>query len=576
MRKVVFILLLMCSLRLMAQMECEVQITPNDTTFYTNNDTTITLSLSEEGTSQPYLISWQTNGENTLNISDSLHPTLFVSPSSTAIVEVDAMFLSEENLVPNGDFELGNTGFYSALQYVGTTGNRALWNEGTYAVGTNPHNYHESWINATHDGKMLIANGATDPGRIVYQTTINVQPYTDYVVKFEAANVDNGATSANVARFQFSIDGQMVGDIFSLSQTVFEWHEYYQIWTSGANTTATITIVNQNITGGGNDFAIDNVEVRELCNAYDMITINSIATNYDTIIENICEGEMYEFRGITFDTSVFYNDTVMEENTCNITTLILTVNPLNIKTIKDSICRGEKLVFYDQLLTTPGTYTYIKHNDNECDSLITLNLTVLATFVDTVIAEICEGEVYKDNNFSENKSGLYTKEYLSADGCPSSVTLVLTVNPAYHIEYKEISTTEEPYTEHGFYAEQTGTYVQELQTVKGCDSILTLYYKVDRPLIIYTENAFMPMNDNEQINRFRIIPNSEDVQIYRFQIFDRWGTLMYESDDIKEGWDGKYKNQFCPQGVYVYHLLYYSKFDPTYVKDYTGEFMLIY
>ena len=115
---------------------------------------------------------------------------------------------------------------------------------------------------------MLIVNGATSPGIVVYQTTINnIQPHTNYVVKFEAANIDNMATNSNIARFQFSIDGQMVGNIFPISTNIFQWDKYYQIWNSGNNSTATITIVNQNTSGGGNDFAIDNIEVHELCYA---------------------------------------------------------------------------------------------------------------------------------------------------------------------------------------------------------------------------------------------------------------------------------------------------------------------
>lgn len=558
---------------LFAQMECDIQIIPNDTVFYTNNDTTIVLSLSEEPN---FLISWSESGEG-LNVADSLHPTLFIPASSTNSIFVDATFLDGDNLINNGDFESGNTGFYSALQYVSSTGSQALWNEGTYTIGTNPHNYHQSWWNGTHDGNMYIGNGATSPGMVVYRTTINVQPYTDYVVKFEAANVDNGATSNNVARFQFSIDGQMVGDIFPLSTNVFEWNTYYQIWTSGNNSTSVITIVNQNTAGGGNDFAIDNIEVKQLCSAYDMVQIRSIATYYDTVEAQICEGESYEFRDTIFYENTLYNDTVSEENTINITTLNLTVNPKTIRNIEAQICRGESYTFFDTILSTPGTYSYFLQSENGCDSIINLQLDVKATFTDTIIAEICEGEVYHDNNFSETKTGVYTKEYMSIDGCPSSATLVLTVNPKYDIEYRVTAENEEgPFTEYGFYADSSGTYIQNLTTEKGCDSILTLYYVVDKPLLIYPYNAFMPMSDDENLNRFRICSNGEDVQVYKFQIYDRWGTLMYESNDIKEGWDGKYKGKYCPQGVYVYHVLYYSNLDSSYVKDYTGEFMLIY
>jgi gliding motility-associated-like protein len=41
---------------------------------------------------------------------------------------------------------------------------------------------------------------------------------------------------------------------------------------------------------------------------------------------------------------------------------------------------------------------------------------------------------------------------------------------------------------------------------------------------------------------------------YRLQIFSRWGELLFESNDINRGWDGYYKNNLCPQGVYIWRV----------------------
>ena len=48
-------------------------------------------------------------------------------------------------------------------------------------------------------------------------------------------------------------------------------------------------------------------------------------------------------------------------------------------------------------------------------------------------------------------------------------------------------------------------------------------------------------------------PFFENVIEYRLQIFNRWGTLIYESYDLKRGWDGYFGNgKLAPQGVYVW------------------------
>jgi len=45
-----------------------------------------------------------------------------------------------------------------------------------------------------------------------------------------------------------------------------------------------------------------------------------------------------------------------------------------------------------------------------------------------------------------------------------------------------------------------------------------------------------------------------DAKLQSFTIFNRWGVKMFETSDINNGWDGKYKDQPQPMGVYVYTI----------------------
>jgi len=48
-------------------------------------------------------------------------------------------------------------------------------------------------------------------------------------------------------------------------------------------------------------------------------------------------------------------------------------------------------------------------------------------------------------------------------------------------------------------------------------------------------------------------PIGENVDEYRLQIFNRWGTLIYESYEYYKGWDGYDESgNLCVQGVYVW------------------------
>ena len=39
-------------------------------------------------------------------------------------------------------------------------------------------------------------------------------------------------------------------------------------------------------------------------------------------------------------------------------------------------------------------------------------------------------------------------------------------------------------------------------------------------------------------------------------IFDRWGELIFTSNDINKGWDGRYKGNKCQEDVYVWKIEY--------------------
>lgn len=69
--------------------------------------------------------------------------------------------------------------------------------------------------------------------------------------------------------------------------------------------------------------------------------------------------------------------------------------------------------------------------------------------------------------------------------------------------------------------------------------------------VLYIPNAFTPNGDGLN-DSFGCI--GEGITEYTLQIFDRWGSLIFESSDMKVQWDGNYKNELAPTGVYVYKV----------------------
>ena len=72
---------------------------------------------------------------------------------------------------------------------------------------------------------------------------------------------------------------------------------------------------------------------------------------------------------------------------------------------------------------------------------------------------------------------------------------------------------------------------------------------------IKTPNAFTPNGDGLN-DEFRAVTNSVYIEHFSLSIYDRWGAMIYQTNDISKGWDGTYKGEYCMQGAYVYKIAY--------------------
>lgn len=208
------------------------------------------------------------NGSEGYYNDQNLNPNVWVTETTTFTLA--AGYNSTTNLIDNGDFEDGATGFTTqyALTFPGYTcpnGNQ-VWGllgcEGTYFVGPSSSAVHTNFANCTPHGgsNMMMLNGANSLQELWCQT-ITVMPNTDYVFQAFATSIE----SSSPAILQFAIDGTLLGSPFALSGTTCNWQEFYEIWNSGANTSIEICITNQNTAVGGNDFALDDIFFGPIC-----------------------------------------------------------------------------------------------------------------------------------------------------------------------------------------------------------------------------------------------------------------------------------------------------------------------
>jgi len=68
---------------------------------------------------------------------------------------------------------------------------------------------------------------------------------------------------------------------------------------------------------------------------------------------------------------------------------------------------------------------------------------------------------------------------------------------------------------------------------------------------IFVANVFTPNGDGKNDVVYVHGPN---IKSLKFSVYDQWGELLYTSVNQNDGWDGTYKGNKEPVGVYVYYV----------------------
>lgn len=91
------------------------------------------------------------------------------------------------------------------------------------------------------------------------------------------------------------------------------------------------------------------------------------------------------------------------------------------------------------------------------------------------------------------------------------------------------------------------------KTDKECSDTVTKYVEVKDNYNVYIPNTFTPNGDG--LNDVFLLKGSGfKLEDFRMEIFDRWGVLVYSTEDVTKGWDGTVKGQTAKDGIYIYSI----------------------
>jgi gliding motility-associated-like protein len=122
----------------------------------------------------------------------------------------------------------------------------------------------------------------------------------------------------------------------------------------------------------------------------------------------------------------------------------------------------------------------------------------------------------------------------------------------YYFQDGTTDTVQNP--QHTYTDPGTFNVMQIVMNEYGCPDTAYVEIKINPEYRFWIPNAFTPFDGNTINPIFK--PVVLGVSEYEFLIFDRWGELIYETHETKEGWDGTYKGRKCELGVYVWKVKY--------------------
>ncbi|MBV6652138.1 MAG: gliding motility-associated C-terminal domain-containing protein [Mameliella sp.] len=106
----------------------------------------------------------------------------------------------------------------------------------------------------------------------------------------------------------------------------------------------------------------------------------------------------------------------------------------------------------------------------------------------------------------------------------------------------------------------------------GCSYSTTLFLLVEGIRRVYIPNAFSPNEDGIN-DRFEIFPGPGAAEVFNFRIYNRWGGLVFEASEGEQTWDGTFRGENAPTGVYGY--MFQIRWADGFTTLYEGDLQLL-
>ena len=345
-------------------------------------------------------------------------------------------------------------------------------------------------------------------------------------------------------------------------------------------------------------------------------TIHLHLSHYETyetpITRHFCQGETFDFYGQQLNSAGTYYHTLESVHFCDsVIRLNLVEDPSYTFYLNESTCEGGPGYYFDGQYLQPSPYpqtfayetvagcdsiyiiqvdeseynsknynvsicateftwgsngqTYYEsgvyfdtlHFEGACDSTLVLNLELRPSYTNEVVTTSCDTYRWKNDEYNVDmtfeQSTTYTHHYTNIYGCPSEVTLYLTINDHDETEFTvsdeencdsyfwdpmghAIIETDHPDLEYDL----SGNYQRTYKNVADCDSIVTMHVQFESTPL---PSEIYPVDANNTSPHWVITATEFQINSYDFSIWEaghpgtcHWDSITWAFEDPRVQW----------------------------------------
>ena len=277
--------------------------------------------------------------------------------------------------------------------------------------------------------------------------------------------------------------------------------------------------------------------------------------HHDSI--QLCDGDSVLINGFFYTAPNILFDTLVDANGCDsviITSLLALPSPIINLGNDTAFCDGDSVPIsisniYDTILWSTGSNTnsiyvntmgsyWVEVTDSICknsDTIFISNLT--HTYISINDTNFCDGEIWQISLPTSNS-------YLWSTGSTSN-QIIIQDSGYYWVDITDICKN----------------YKEDFHlSLEDCSCMMAV------------PNVFTPNGDG--LNDFFFPVINCVFEEYHLVIFNRWGQLLFETNNQNEKWDGTYQNKEVPEGVYFYLIDYRQPYNDGKDAQHSGSITL--